>query len=45
MVNAIRIHETGGPGVMVLQEQALGSPGPGMVAVVNRAIGLNFIDT
>ena len=45
MVKAIRIHETGGPGVMVLEERALASPGPGMVTVVNRAIGLNFIDT
>jgi NADPH2:quinone reductase len=45
MVQAIRIHETGGPEVMVLEEQVLASPGPGMVTVVNRAIGLNFIDT
>ncbi len=45
MVKAIRIHETGGPEVMVLEEQALEPPGPGMVTVANRAIGLNFIDT
>jgi len=45
MVQAIRIHETGGPGVMVLEEQVLASPGPGMVTVINRAIGLNYIDT
>jgi NADPH2:quinone reductase len=30
---------------MVLEEQVLAAPGPGMVTVVNRAIGLNFIDT
>jgi len=45
MVRAVRIHETGGPEVMVLEEQVLAAPGPGMVTVVNRAIGLNYIDT
>ena len=45
MVQAVRIHETGGPEVMALEEQVLAAPGPGMVTVVNRAIGLNFIDT
>lgn len=45
MVKAIRIHETGGPEVMVLEELELSAPGPGMVTVENRAIGLNFIDT
>jgi len=42
---AIRIHETGGPEVMQLEELDLEAPGPGMVTVVNKAIGLNFIDT
>ena len=45
MVKAIRIHETGGPEVMVLEDVALEPPGPGMVTVSNRAIGLNYIDT
>jgi len=45
MVQAIRVHETGGPEVMVMEDVALDSPGPGMVTVANRAIGLNFIDT
>ena len=45
MVKAIRIHRTGGPEVMVLEDVALEPPGPGMVTVANRAIGLNFIDT
>ncbi|MCB1699900.1 MAG: quinone oxidoreductase [Halioglobus sp.] len=45
MVQAIRIHKTGGPEVMVLEDVALEPPGPGMVTVSNRAIGLNFIDT
>ena len=45
MVQAIRIYETGGPEVMVLEDVALEQPGPGMVNVANRAIGLNYIDT
>lgn len=45
MVRAIRIHETGGPEVMTLENIELEPPGPGMVTVANRAIGLNFIDT
>jgi NADPH2:quinone reductase len=45
MVQAVRIHETGGPEVMVLEDVELEQPGPGMVTVANRAIGLNYIDT
>jgi len=45
MVRAVRIHKTGGPDVMVLEDIDLGAPGPGMVTVANRAIGLNYIDT
>ncbi len=45
MVKAIKIYETGGPEVMLLEDVALEAPGPGMVTVANRAIGLNFIDT
>jgi len=45
MAKAIRIQKTGGPEVMVLEDVALAPPGPGMVTVANRAIGLNFIDT
>lgn len=45
MARAIRIHETGGPEVMVMEEIAVPAPGPGMVTVANRAIGLNYIDT
>ncbi len=45
MVQAVRIHKTGGPEVMVLEDVELGAPGPGMVTVANRAIGLNYIDT
>jgi len=45
MVQAVRIHRTGGPEVLVLEDVELDAPGPGMVTVANRAIGLNFIDT
>ena len=45
MVQAVRIHQCGGPEVMLLEEVELEAPGPGMVTVENRAVGLNFIDT
>ena len=45
MVKAIRLREVGGPEVMRLEDVPLDAPGPGMVTVRNRAIGLNFIDT
>lgn len=45
MVKAVRIYEAGGPEVMQWEEVALDAPGPGMVTVENRAIGLNYIDT
>jgi NADPH2:quinone reductase len=45
MVKAVRIYETGGPEVMLLEDIKLESPGPGMVTVANKAIGLNYIDT
>ena len=45
MVRAVRIHEVGGPQVMQFEDVELEPPGPGMVTVRHRAIGLNFIDT
>lgn len=44
MSRAIRIHETGGPEVMRLEDVEVGSPGEGEVQVRHTAIGLNFID-
>jgi NADPH2:quinone reductase len=41
---AIRIHGTGGPEVMKLEEVKLGPPGAGEVQVRHEAIGVNFID-
>ncbi|MCB9706470.1 MAG: quinone oxidoreductase [Myxococcales bacterium] len=45
MTQAIRIHQTGGPEALRLEEVELGAPGPGEAIVEHRAIGLNFIDT
>lgn len=45
MVKAIRVHKTGGPDVLQLEDIALPAPGPGQLLIRNRAIGLNFIDT
>ena len=44
MPRAIRIQETGGPEVMLLEEVDVPAPGPGQVQVEHTAIGLNFID-
>ncbi len=45
MVQAIRIHATGGPEVLRLEDVDLPPPGTGEVRLRQRAIGLNFIDT
>ena len=45
MVKAIRVHKTGGPEVLQLEDVTLPAPGPGQLLIRNRAIGLNFIDT
>jgi NADPH:quinone reductase len=45
MVNAIRIHNTGGPEVLTWEEVPVGKPGPGEARIRQTAVGLNFIDT
>lgn len=45
MVKAIRIHETGGPDVMRLEDISLPAPGTGEVRIRHTAIGLNYVDT
>lgn len=45
MVQAIRMHATGGPEVLRRENIDLPPPGPGEVRIRQRAIGLNFIDT
>jgi NADPH:quinone reductase len=44
MAQAIRIHETGEPEVMRLEEVAVGDPGPGQARIRHVAVGLNFAD-
>ena len=44
-MKAIRIHETGGPEVLRLEEITLPEPGQGQARVRHTAIGVNFIDT
>ncbi|WP_400768102.1 quinone oxidoreductase family protein [Methylosinus sporium] len=44
MVKAIRIYETGGPQVLRYEDVELPPPGPGEAQIVQRAIGVNFID-
>jgi NADPH2:quinone reductase len=41
----IRIHETGGPDVLRLDEVELGAPGPDEVLIRQTAIGVNYTDT
>jgi len=45
MAKAIRIHQTGGPDVLRLEDVPVGDPGPGEARVRHTACGVNFIDT
>lgn len=45
MAKAIRIHETGGPEVMRLEEVVVVEPAEAQVRVRHRAIGVNYLDT
>lgn len=42
---AIRVHQTGGPEVMVAEAAPPRAPGPGEALVRQTAVGVNFIDT
>ncbi|MCA9617034.1 MAG: quinone oxidoreductase, partial [Myxococcales bacterium] len=44
-VRAVRVHETGGPEVLRVENVELAPPGPTEARVAHRAIGVNFIDT
>ncbi len=44
MARAIRMHETGGPEVLLWEEYVPGQPGPGEALIRHEAVGLNFID-
>ena len=43
-MRAIRIHETGGPEVLKLEDVDLPAPGRGEVRIRQHAVGVNFID-
>jgi NADPH2:quinone reductase len=43
-VKAIRVHGTGGPEVLRLEEVPVPTPGPGQVLIRVEAAGVNFID-
>ena len=43
-VQAVRIHQFGGPEVLRLEDVAVGEPGPGEVRIRHHACGLNYID-
>ena len=45
MTDTIRIHKTGGPEVLCLEQADPELPGAGQALVEHTAIGLNFIDT
>ncbi|MGI9524089.1 MAG: quinone oxidoreductase family protein [Hyphomicrobiaceae bacterium] len=45
MVNAIRIHDYGGPEKLVWDSVEVGDPGEGEIRVRHHAVGLNYIDT
>lgn len=44
MAKTIRIHETGGPEVLRLEDVPVGEPGPGQARVRNTVVGVNFVD-
>ena len=44
-MKAVRISETGGPDVIRVEEVAAPVAGPGEIVILQRAIGVNFIDT
>ncbi len=44
MIQAIRIHSTGGPEVMKWEDVPKPEPGPGEALIKQEAVGLNYID-
>lgn len=45
MTKAVRVHQVGGPEVMIYEDVDVPAPGNGEVRIRQHAIGLNFIDT
>lgn len=44
MAQVVRIHETGGPDVLTIEESTIQAPGSNEVLIRQRAIGVNYID-
>jgi NADPH2:quinone reductase len=44
MAQVIRLHETGGPEVLKLEDADVGEPGPGQARVRHTYVAVNFID-
>jgi NADPH2:quinone reductase len=44
MAQAIRLHATGGPEVLTLEQVEVGAPGPGQARVRHSYVAVNFID-
>ena len=44
MVKAIRVHQTGGPEVLVIDDIEIGAPAAGEIQIRQRAIGVNYLD-
>ncbi|MCR6734278.1 MAG: quinone oxidoreductase [Afipia sp.] len=44
MTKAVRVHQVGGPEVMIYEDVEVPAPGNGEVRIRQHAIGLNFID-
>jgi NADPH2:quinone reductase len=45
MSEVIRMHQTGGPSVLVAEQETIGAPAAGQVKIRHHAVGINFIDT
>lgn len=45
MVAAVRVHNTGGPDVLTVDDVEVGAPGEGQIKIKQHACGVNFIDT
>src|SRR6266853_3581887 len=45
MVAAVRVHNPGGPEVLIYEDIEVPAPGPGQVKLKQHASGINFIDT
>jgi NADPH:quinone reductase len=43
-MNAMRVHEPGGPEVLRWEDVTVGEPGPGEARVRHTAVGLNYVD-